>query len=424
MKRYDRSFALIVVFMIVAVIGANLLCALLFTDDEDNYQFVEVNRAYHEVQEGGLGTVIDLADYPHLTAVSYLSEDALASEKQAFFETSDSVTIKTVGTDTIEGYVKFSYTTPGDTTYGRAWMIVNICLCGFALLVIGVLLFIRQRVVKPFTKISELPEQLAKGHLTPGVKESKSRYFGGFLWGLDMLRETLEERKRNELALTKQNKTMVLSLSHDIKTPLSAIRLYTRALSDDLYENDEEKRQKALQGITDKTNEIEAFVGTIIRTSQEDFLHLEVKNDTFYLAELVDKITQYYEEKLALIKCEFCVEGFSNRLIFGDIERYAEVLENLIENAIKYGDGQLIALSFPLDEDHQCITVTNTGNTLPAGELVHLWDSFWRGSNANKESGSGLGLYISRQLMTAMNGDIYATAQGDTMSITLVCARP
>ena len=79
--------------------------------------------------------------------------------------------------------------------------------------------------------MQSLTEELAKGNLSVPVKAEKSKFLGRFLWGMDMLRETLESNKEKELALQKEKKTLVLSLTHDIRTPLSAIRLYAKALA-------------------------------------------------------------------------------------------------------------------------------------------------------------------------------------------------
>ena len=107
-------------------------------------------------------------------------------------------------------------------------------------------------------------------------------------------------------------------------------------------------------------------------------------------------------------------------LIRGDLDRGVEVIQNLMENAIKYGDGERIDLL--LSEEDGCILigVCNSGCTLPPAELPHIFDSFWRGSNADKQKGSGLGLYICRQLMHKMSGDIFAEAGDGRMIVTAV----
>lgn len=86
-----------------------------------------------------------------------------------------------------------------------------------------------------------------------------------------MLREELEQSREKELALLKEKQTLLLSLSHDLRTPLSAIELYTRALSDNLYE-EEEKRKQSLEGIAKSAKEIRGYANRITEAAREEFL--------------------------------------------------------------------------------------------------------------------------------------------------------
>ena len=79
-----------------------------------------------------------------------------------------------------------------------------------SLFVLLVLFYIRQNIIKPFSQITNLPYELSKGNLTMPLKENKNRFFGKFLWGLDMLREKLEESKQAELELKKEKKTCAM----------------------------------------------------------------------------------------------------------------------------------------------------------------------------------------------------------------------
>lgn len=96
------------------------------------------------------------------------------------------------------------------------------------------------------------------------------------------------------------------------------------------------------------------------------------------------------------------------------------MLQNIIENAVKYGDGKRIRIAFSREDDCQLIHIRNSGCTLSKNELPHIFDSFWRGSNTGSNSGSGLGLYICRTLMRKMNGDIFAEIQDEEMVVTTV----
>lgn len=111
---------------------------------------------------------------------------------------------------------------------------------------------------------------------------------------------------------------------------------------------------------------------------------------------------------------------YQNSLVKADTERLLEVLQNIIENAIKYGSDKKIGISISKEEDCVLITVENTGEVLQAEELPHLFDSFYRGSNAGSQEGSGLGLYICRKLMHKMNGDVFLKQEKNLFSVTVV----
>jgi len=95
-------------------------------------------------------------------------------------------------------------------------------------------------------------------------------------------------------------------------------------------------------------------------------------------------------------------------------------LQNIIENAIKYGDGKSININISKEDDCILVSIQNSGCTLSDTEIPHIFESFWRGSNSEKTQGSGLGLYICRQLMHKMGGEIFAGIKDGFMSVTLV----
>jgi signal transduction histidine kinase len=267
--------------------------------------------------------------------------------------------------------------------------------------------------------MSDMTVSLAKGNLSTPVKEEKSRFFGKFLWGVDMLRENLESSKTKNLEYQKEKKTMLLSLSHDIKTPLSAIQLYTKAMQEGLYET-EEKRQEALSGILSKTEEIKSYVDEIHRVSREEFMEFDVNPSEVYMSEVMNNIEVYYNDKLSVLHTKFIMDEYEDCILSADKDRLIEVIQNLMENAIKYGDGKEIRISFSEEEDCKLITVSNSGCSLDEKELANLFDSFYRGSNTDGIQGNGLGLYIVKQLMKRMDGDAFAEIEEDRFKITVV----
>ena len=292
----------------------------------------------------------------------------------------------------------------------RLNLLIVICF-----LFIDILLwYIERKVITPFQNMNRLVTELAKGNLSVPLKEEKNRFFGRFLWGIDMLRETLEQNRERELELLKKNKTILLSISHDIKTPLSAIDLYTRALSENLYDS------RAITGIEKNIKEIKKYIDELVTASREDFLHLEVQCREFYLKEMMKTIIIYYKEKMMQNHTEFVVDEVENCLLYGDLDRAVEVLQNVCENALKYGDGKQIHISFDEEEDCKLITVENSGCSLKEEEFTYIFDSFYRGSNSDKAKGSGLGLYICKSILHKMDGEIFAKEKNGMFAITVV----
>lgn len=406
MKAFNRITAVVIAVIIALFAAAN---AILMTDDSESGRpyLVEISRLVREIESGG-SEASYLADCEYVTGVTR------QGEAEDFYSSDCDYVIREIGGE----LYRFDYSAQ-DKDRTTLILTVNLILGIMAVVMIGVLLYIRLKILRPFERLTDIPYELSKGNLTAPVKETKNRFFGRFIWGVDMLRENMEQQKERELSLQRDKKMLLLSLSHDIKTPLSAIKLYSKALSKGLYANPE-KQLEIANNINAKADEIESYVSEIITASKEDFLSLEVDSGEFYLSELVNKISVYYAEKLSLIKTDFAVGKYADCLLSGDIDRSVEVLQNVMENAVKYGDGKGIEINFCEEDGCILITVQNSGCTLPDSDLPHIFDSFWRGANAGNEKGSGLGLYICRQLMHKMNGEIFAKIKDGDMCVTAV----
>ena len=121
-----------------------------------------------------------------------------------------------------------------------------------------------------------------------------------------------------------------------------------------------------------------------------------------------------------MIHTEFEVAEVTDCLLKGDENRLVEVLQNIMENAIKYGDGKFIRISFEDEEDCKLIHIENSGIGLKEEELPNLFDSFYRGSNSHGVKGNGLGLYICKTLMHKMDGEVYAELKENCFAVTVV----
>lgn len=406
MKAFNRVILIVLSAAAFLIAAANAVVLLSDISDGGRPYRVEIGRIALEIENGGLESV-DLSGYEYITHVEAYGKDFCASD-------SDYAVREINGT-----LYRFDYQAGGNNGRAKMLIILNTVLGIMALMIVAVMLYIRRKILKPFEMFADVPYELSKGNLTMPVKETKNRFFGRFIWGVDMLRETMEQQKAHELDLQREKKMLLLSLSHDIRTPLSAIKLYTKAISKGLYDG-KEKQVEIAENINAKADEIEVYVSQIITASREDFLSLDVNMGEFYLSELINEIGRYYTEKLSMIKTDFIINKYFDCLLKGDLERSIEVLQNVMENAVKYGDGNRIEIGFSEEEGCVLIAVSNSGCSISDTDLPHIFESFWRGANARNEKGSGLGLYISRQLMNKMNGEIFAEIKEEHISVISV----
>ena len=404
MKSFNKVIAITLVLIILMFATVNIIPK--FAKEKASILNVEVNRALSKIEE--TGDIPDSANYTTIIGIYEQSGD------EDFFTSENEYLIRKVN----GSLYRIEYLEDKNSQNGIFYL--NIILAVFSIFVLIVLFYIRHNILKPFSQITDLPYQLSKGNLTIPLKENKNRFFGKFLWGLDMLREKLEESKQAQYELMREKKTLLLSLSHDIKTPLSAIKLYSKALSSGIYK-EPQKQSEVYESINAKADEIEKLVSEIMRTETEDIIAFDVKHSEFYLSEVINSITAYYSDKLE--NTEFKIDNYKDCFITGDRDRLTEVLQNIIENAIKYGDGKSISLHFYDEEDCRIVSVKNSGCTLEESELAHIFDSFYRGSNVGTKSGNGLGLYICRQLTRTMGGDIFAQIEDGYMNVSVVCKK-
>lgn len=410
MKAFDRIFIITIMLIIVLSASFNIIIIHYNTSYGSRQYRVEIKRVEALINQNKETDIknIDLSGY------DYVKNIEKYNGSRDFYNVNSDYYICEAG----GSLYRFDYVADNA---GNTGVIIkaDIIIAIMAFIVIAVFIFVRQKILLPFSQLSDAPYELSKGNLVVPVKESKNRYFGKFLWGVDLLRENMEQQKQRELKLQKDKNTLLLSISHDIKTPLQAIKLYSKAFSRNLY-NDSAKQQEIAEKINKKVCEIEEFVSQIVKASSEEYLSLSVNTGEFFLSVLINKIAGYYNEKLGLVNINFKIGKYSDCLIYGDIERSVEVLQNIMENAVKYGDGNSISINICEEEGCILVQIINTGNALPEAELPHIFDSFWRGSNTGSNKGNGLGLYICRQLMHKMNGEIFAEIKGRDMAFTTV----
>ena len=415
MKRFDCVFITAIVVFLLAIVGVNIFISNKNFGSNNKEYRVDINRiekaidSYEKEKGYAPKNLEDLCDGEGVTSYEHILTLEAIALSEGYGALSELVkneddSYQVIVTD--DYFYKVTYRS--DLNSNKNFLLyLNLILGLVFVAVVLAYFYLRNNILKPFNEFTSLPYELAKGNLNKPLEESKNKYFGKFIWGMNMLRENLEESKAKELEAVKEKKVLLLSLSHDIKTPLNAISLYAKAISKNLYKDEERKKEVALS-INDKVYEIEKYMSDIVKASSEEFLTFEVENTEVYVGDVLEFIGSYYKDKTSINSIDFKIGKYSNCLISGDKDRIIEVIQNIVENAIKYGDGRRIWIDTQKEDDEYVISLCNTGCTMPDDELAHIFDSFFRGTNVGNKNGSGLGLYICRELMHLMEGEILA----------------
>ena len=296
MRAFRRlCIAVITVFLLLTAV-LNLFLVGVKNRNEGIYR-VEAKRLADEIAETGS---YEIEKYPHITGV-FTGDDGklyISDEHYLIIEAGGML-------------YRVEYTA-GNGQHSIA--AVNGVLGVLFLLMIGLLYYIRGHIIVPFGRLNNVPQELARGNLAVPIPEEKSRFFGKFTWGVSLLRESIEDSRKKEIAMQRDKKLLLLSLSHDIKTPLSAIKLGARALARGLYK-DEGKRRAAAESISTRADEIERFISEITKAASEDFMNFEVTQGEAFLSAIITKIDARYAPQLAMLKTEFVIQKFDDCIL-------------------------------------------------------------------------------------------------------------
>jgi two-component system OmpR family sensor kinase len=241
----------------------------------------------------------------------------------------------------------------------------------------------------------------------------------------------LETRATALAESDRARRQLLADVSHELMTPLSAIRGYVETLGMKELHLDGATREKYLDIAHQETHKLEAIIGDLL-----DLARLEGGGDSFEFDEvLVDDLLRRVADRHrpALIERRVTLTttaASGTPLIRGDADRLEQALQNVAANAIRHTpDGGTVTLRAEPAGDRVRITVTDTGPGIPAEHLPHIFDRFYKADAARAgtsvASGSGLGLSIVRAIVARHAGDVaasYAPGGGAVFTLTLPAA--
>lgn len=265
-------------------------------------------------------------------------------------------------------------------------------------------IYLNRRVIKPFNKLKRFAENIARGELDIPLDMEKNNIFGDFTESFDMMRTELAASKERERFANISKQELVAQLSHDIKTPVASIIAISEVLQ---VTSDNEKEQQKLTHIIDKANHIDKLITDLFNSTMNELnqLHIEISEiGSNEIAELL---------KASDFKNQITKNNIPDCIVSADKLRLGQVFDNIIFNSYKYADTE-IEVSAEIEENHLVIRIADFGGGVPKDELPLIMQKFKRGGNSTGKSGSGLGLYISAQLIEKMSGNLacYNTEKG------------
>ena len=264
-----------------------------------------------------------------------------------------------------------------------------------------VFLYVYMSILRPFDKMKEYASEIAKGNFDLPLNYERSNYFGAFTWAFDSMRKEITRSRMAEREAILNNKTVIATLSHDIKTPITSIRAYAEGLEDNL-DTSQERRSRYLEVIMRKCDEVTALTNDLFLHSLSDLNMLQMQPEEFELASfLKQSISEIAAEHGDIIFREPDISP----VIYADKKRVNQIVENLINNSRKYAKTN-ITVSLTKSDEIVKVHFRDNGPGIPDEDMPFITEKFYRGKNSGDENGSGLGLYIVKYIAEQSGGSL------------------
>lgn len=319
-----------------------------------------------------------------------------------------------------------------DTRYIKILYVMVIVFILILYLVIYIL------VLKPFGKLEGFAADIAAGNLDQDLKYNRVNMFGEFTWAFDHMRREIKKARQCEQEAVENNKTVIATLSHDIKTPIASIRAYSEALSENM-DTTPERRNRYIDVITRKCDEVAKITDDMFIHSLHDLDKLVIKRENIE----IDKVIKETVDSMSGGRADIVMHEIKPATIINaDAGRIAQVIENIINNARKYAksniyiDTEIIGQDDGMTGDYRNTAVNNIeadkdlskeyvvhikdeGNGIPPEDMPFIFEKFYRGNNRGEEPGAGLGLFIVQYVMQQTDGRVELVNHDDGLEVLL-----
>ncbi len=302
----------------------------------------------------------------------------------------------------VMGYVLVS--SPADDLQIYVWDNLRISmLSGLAVMTVMfvVLYVITYRMVRPLRQMAVATRQFSRGDFSSRIHVSGKDEVAELATALNGMAVTLSSEEE-------MRRSFVANVSHELKTPMTSIAGFIDGILDGTIPP--EKQEYYLRIVTDEVKRLSRLVHAMLNLSRIDSGKLQLHPVTFDITETVCTSLLTFEQ--AIDSKAITVEGLEDcppAMVSGDYDLMQQVVYNLLENAVKFTNaGGTITVHIQPSGTHTTVSIRNTGAGIPATELPHIFERFYKSDRSRglDKTGTGLGLYLVKSIINLHSGEI------------------
>ncbi len=298
------------------------------------------------------------------------------------------------------------------------------------LLVITVLiitLWIYKGIHTPLQKLSEATHRIREGDFEFELQEEGDDEISALCRDFEEMRKRLKELDEEKKNFDRQSKELISNISHDLKTPITAVKGYVEGIMDGVADTPE-KMDRYIRTIYIKANDMDRLINELTFYSKIDtnripynFNRIDVEE---YFDDCAEEVGLDLRERNITFSYINTVE--SGTMIIADAEQLKRVVNNIVGNSVKYMDKAKKNIQLRVFDagDFIQVEIEDNGKGIPAKEIGSIFDRFYRADQSRNSSqgGSGIGLSIVRKIMEDHGGRIWATSkvgEGTTLHMVI-----
>jgi signal transduction histidine kinase len=275
--------------------------------------------------------------------------------------------------------------------------------------------FYTETLTGRITRLNNAAHQIASGKFDVHVSDVGRDELAQLADSFNKMAVQLETAERNKKELETMRKDLVAWVGHDLQTPLASIRAIVEALADGLVE-DPETAQRYLRNAKKDIQSLSILIDDLFQMARIDAGGLKLDLEQGSISDLISDTIESFKEQA--VRSNIQLDGIVDPgvdPVFMDIQRIGRVLVNLVGNAIKYtpAGGSVFIQASVSSTGGVKVEVKNTGSAIPANDMPHIFDQFYRGERSQSRSsgGTGLGLAIAKGIVEAHHGEIGVSSQ-------------